>query len=229
MGAADLITLISEKLAQGSAYMIIAPILIGFLRFKKLEKHIKLLLCYMCVSAVVEMYGLLLVEKGTNNLFLFHISSFVEIIFLLFVYFRESETFLSKNYLYALLLINTFVALGDAFIWGSLKIFNAYSLTVGSVILIFVSIRYYYLLMKNLNVKRVERSAMFWVNTGVLIYYAGNLFTFAGTKFLSGYLSDFYLMWSLHSIMNIVMLLMFSTAFIWSKKTENIHNEMNVK
>lgn len=218
MGVVDLITIISEKLAQGSAYMIIGPILIGFLRFNKLEKHIKLLLYYLCVSAMVEMYGLLLVEKGTNNLFLFHISSFVEIIFLLWVYFKESKSFLSKNKLYFLLGLNCFIAFGDAFLWGSLKIFNAYSLTVGSVILIFVSIRYYYLLMKNLNVKRIERSAMFWVNTGVLIYYAGNLFTFAGTKFLSRSLSDFYLMWGLHSIMNIVMLLMFSTAFIWSRK-----------
>lgn len=222
MGTVDLIILLSKKLAQGSAYMIMVPILIGFFRFNKLETHIKLLLYYMCVSAMVEMYGLLLVEKGTNNLFLFHISSFVEIIFLLFVYFKESETLLSKNNLYVLLLVNTFVAFGDAFIWGNVKIFNAYSLTVGSVILIFVSIRYYYLLMKNLNVQRIERNAMFWVNTGVLIYYAGNLFTFAGTKFLSGSLFDFYLMWGLHSIMNILMLLMFSSAFVWSKKIEPI-------
>lgn len=218
MGAVDLVTIISEKLAQGSAYMIMGPILIGFLRIRKLEAHIRLLLYYLCLSATVEMFGLLLVEKGTNNLFLFHISSFVEIIFLLLVYYRESKTFLSKSNLYILLIVNSVAAFGDAFIWSSLKEFNAYSLTVGSVILIFVSIRYYYLLMKNLNVKRIERSAMFWVNTGVLIYYAGNLFTFAGTKFLSGSLSDFYLMWGLHSIMNIVMLLMFSTAFIWSRK-----------
>ena len=96
-----------------------------------------------------------------------------------------------------------------------LKNWNSYVYIVGSLFIMLFVIGYYYQLITNEEVKRLTNNSEFWIATGLIIFFAGNLPYLGMYNFLIKNYSD--LADSLSTILrllNIMMYSLFAYAYI---------------
>lgn len=177
------------------------PIVIGLKGFKKRELVLKVI-CVICfVSVCVDLISLKSPKYANqvNNFFLLF-----EFISLLIIYYNFPQQ--NKNRLvYISLGIVYFIFFIAELMFYSLKQFNSYSITLTSIVFIYFSVRYFYFLMRDLPTDQIQRLPMFWVNTGVLTYFAGGLFLFAMRNYvIAAFHDDQTIYWSFHNFLNII-------------------------
>lgn len=85
--------------------------------------------------------------------------------------------------------------LADFFFIQGPFIINSYSIVVGSIGFVVLSLLYFRKLLNDLPSTHVHRISMVWVNIAVLIYYGGNLFLFGLYNF---FISE---VWIVHNIL----------------------------
>ncbi len=90
---------------------------------------------------------------------------------------------------------------------------NSYSIVLSSVGFILFSLIYFRQLLINLPETFVHRVPMVWVNSSVLIYFSGNLFTFMLFNYLMSSI------WILHNILNIIKNILLFVAVWQSQRT----------
>ena len=138
-----------------------------------------------------------------------------EFIILNLIYAKPLELF-SKAKALIIIAILLFVGLFFTELLQSSKVeMSSNTLTFTSLLFIVFAVRYFYLLIRDLPTDQIQRLPMFWVNTGVLIYFAGGLFLFAMRNYLiSVFHDDQTIYWSFHNFLNIVKNLLFAVA-LW--------------
>ncbi len=133
---------------------------------------------------------------------------------LLFIYFVAGQNGKNKIVYIALGLVYILFFIAELSVYSH-KQLNSYSITLTSLIFIFFSVRYFYFLMRDLPTDQIQRLPMFWVNTGVLTYFAGGLFLFAMRNYVITVFNDNQTTyWSFHNFLNIVKNLLFAVA-LW--------------
>ncbi|HEY8937432.1 MAG TPA: hypothetical protein VIM65_19540, partial [Cyclobacteriaceae bacterium] len=82
---------------------------------------------------------------------------------------------------------------------------NTYTLIAESILVIIFSLYYFYWLLKELPTTQLQRLPMFWLNSGHIIYFSGNLFLFVFTSYLVNVLNNNLLVyWTIHNILGII-------------------------
>ncbi len=93
------------------------------------------------------------------------------------------------------------------------------SLTVESIIIVILSILTFHDLLKNAIYSNILSAPVFWINSGFLLFFSGNLLLHLFSHYLQEYAEKaFYELWGFHSILNIILYLFISIAF-WKTKT----------
>ncbi|KYG81689.1 hypothetical protein EV198_1896 [Roseivirga ehrenbergii] len=85
-------------------------------------------------------------------------------------------------------------------IWFEWGVFNTIGRSVECLIMIFLSLRLFYQFFKLEEDIFIDRSPIFWISIGVLVYFSGAFFTFTLSKYI---LTDAPL-WILHNISNVL-------------------------
>lgn len=124
----------------------------------------------------IECLGYFLIK---DNVWIFNIYVPLELIFyfLLFRYLIANE----KIKLLLLVFLIVFVAFSAANIlfFQGLHTFNNYTLSLGSVVIASCVLAYYKQLLNSSNPEQLIRVPMFWISTGLLLFYTCN-FVFMG-------------------------------------------------
>jgi hypothetical protein len=90
---------------------------------------------------------------------------------------------------------------------------------VGSIFLIITIIFYFIQLLKSDKIIVFHKNLLFWISIGLLLFHTGTLpFAIKTTSYalLNGIHNLFLIIW----ILAIIMYLIFTFGFIWSKKEE---------
>ena len=197
---------ISIVLSYCSSASIILPILASILRFRDLTKGLRILAFYALVSFITDFSSLLVLEVfKSDNFIILHYFTFVEY-GLLTLYYRSLSR--NKNIRIFLVLSVAFFLLLDiifSIIFKSIKAFDAYSTGIECILMIFISLCYFYSIFKELRIVRLERDPSFWINSGVLLYFAGTLFLFLCADILLNSNKETYVKyWGINLIINII-------------------------
>lgn len=189
----------------------LVPFLFGVKKFNNRIQGLKVvsLFCLLCFCFDVASLLSKRYVNEVNNLY-----RIFEFITLLYVYYT-----IWKNGKNRIVYISFALAYSLFFIaelsFNSQKQLNSYSITLTSLVFIYFSVRYFYLLMRDLPTDQIQRLPMFWVNTGVLTYFAGGLFLFAMRNYVITVFNDNQTTyWSFHNFLNIVKNLLFAVA-LW--------------
>ncbi len=199
-------------IAHISASSVTVPLLLGLGTWKHRGPEIELLVYLLIASLASDLIGLILFELSYN--------SYTIVNFFLLIQFLVCYHLLTSSH--NKFTLHRIIPLGFAvifivnylFIQGS-RVFNSYSNTIACYILMFFSIRYLHILLRDLPEENVIRIPLFWIAISVLTYYSGNLLLFVVNNYLTlGVNGSHASMWILHNILNFSKNIFFTVA-IW--------------
>jgi len=201
---------------------------IYFYKYKHTSlKYFLYLLWYITITEFFNWYidenhiiSLLYVDaKGKDyNYWPINILDTVSFLVYYYIYFKwitiKKFKFWIKNFaiLYVLLSI-----LNWRFIQNFFTELQSYLFIVGAIFLIISVLFYFIELLRSEKIVVFHKNLLFWVSIGLLIYYAGNIpfaAEFNGYALISGIHDLFLIVY----ILAILMYLIFTFGFIWSKK-----------
>lgn len=196
-----------------SSASIILPMIISLMRVKFLRKPYYPVVIYVWVTGFVEAaakyvkYGL----HESNNL-LYNCQTILEftLISLIFYYVFDRD-FLKKG---ILLLITLFIPIALVLIVENPFYFNENLNGTSGLLLILITLTYFYRLLQNMSIPILSHSAMFWISSGVLLYFSGTIFVYI---FSSVVFENNMPLWSINLYLNILFHIML-TIGIWQIK-----------
>lgn len=112
--------------------------------------------------------------------------------------------------------------------WTGLEVFPTVPVGIYSLTGIMLSVAYFLSLLNSLEIEYLEREPMFWVATGLLVYFSGNFLIWIGYNFLT-YDRDFFN--SIYSINTMLTILMhgFLLLAIFLNPNRNEHQKQLTK
>ena len=198
-------------LSDYSACSILLPVLAVFLTLTRQNKTLIRLSVFILVTAVLETIAKIYVHYGVNNMFLFHIYSYIEVFGLAWIFYDLVKNWMRRA-IVILVLIYLIFSLINISSWESLVEFNSNQRYVGGVAIIAMTLLYFNTLFVDAKIQRIEEDHYFWFSSILLIYTAGTLFLFILGKQV--HTEDNYMYWDLHSVLNIILNIGF-TLTLW--------------
>lgn len=207
-------------LLEVSGYSILAPVAIGIIRYGQLHGALKIFWWFVFVSALFEIVLNYTGIKGIENLVIINVFVIVQYVFFSWVFYRAFNSQVIKKGIAGMVAV--FVAFGAVnllFGQGTGR-FNTWTMGLESLLLMAVVLLFLYETFRQGRVPYLQRYPMFWVASGALLYFAGNLFLFIFINYvLAGSTNAAYAEWGIHSAINITANLCY-TAALWLSPTK---------
>lgn len=205
MKAIDLYIYISQA-------SILIPLFYGIKYYKKLSKSFKWFVWFFVFACIIEVFSTLSAFWFNNNLPLSHLYVVVE--FFTFIYLFKTNINFSKKVYFGLLFLFLVPSILDAFYFHSIFQFNSLARTLESIILVCISLYFYYINIHQKVTESLFKNPMFWLSTSVLIYFSISFFNFMTKSFMEendNILND--LADNIHALINIISSLLFAKSF----------------
>jgi len=187
------------------------PILSGFIYYSKINKPLRIILIYLCISFIINIIGSILAAYSINNLPLLHFYTIVELVTILF-YFKYAFSNKKTDFWIRIIMITfpLLCVINFTFI-QSLYEFNTYTRPFEAIIIIIFS--GIYLGSQNSEKEEFTRSGR-WVASGFLIYFCSSLYQFIFSNVVSLNTTHFVKMiiWNLHATFVLIMYIFFYLA-----------------
>ncbi len=157
-------------------------------------------------------------HHGINNMYVFHIYSYIEFIVISFIFYSLYKTKTYKiGVIFSVLLFYSFSIL-NVIKWESFNDFNSNQFAFEAVLIFFYCIGYYTELMQKPSVIHLEKSPEFLLVSGYFIYFSGTFMLFISSKELLMTNNEGY--WILNSVLNIMLNTIY-TIVLWQGKTKS--------
>ena len=195
---------IYEILAHISSTSVLIPLFIGALNFKTFNTSLKVLFFYLCASGITELVSFMMAHQKMNNTIVFLVFTVIEYISFLSLYCIEIKTPAFKKFYLFMLFFFGAIFLLNIFYFGGIDRIDTFSSTVESVVLIFTSIYYFYYILNNLHIPKLNQFYFFCINSAILIYFSMSLCLFLFSQYILQH-DQFILrpLWIIHNISNI--------------------------
>jgi hypothetical protein len=155
---------------------VLIPFITGLRYIKYLSKSFTFLLYFFALSVLTEI-GVLFMS---NNMLLLHIFTGVEFFALGYMYysfFKGKILFLNEAFV-IITISFAFIFVVDLTWFNDSESFNTLSRPYESLMMVALSLLFYYLFIKNELEKVLWEQPMYWLSTGVLIYFSTGIFLF---------------------------------------------------
>ena len=205
---------IAEVLTDISVISGLFPVVAALYNYRHLDSVLKLMALFCLLSIIPDFAGLITTHLKIvfNSLFLIHLFDIMAVIFFTLIYQRAfyKPVFKKMTLIFG---ITSFAALIFNVIFiESIWSYPSVSNTILSVFLIILSLVYFYELLSRQEFTYIEKQGMFWINSGVLFYYAITIFLFMlYMKINYADRSTYYMM---QSVMNIIANLLYSVGLL---------------
>ena len=204
--------------------MLLLPILVAVLtRHYKKPVHLKIIL-FSGFSLIMEHLS---TDDDTKNLFNENTNSpwyhlLTPLLFLLLTRFFSEYLDRGKHKYLAWFLPLMFLVLVilNAFAEGGLSGFPSKIIGLYSILGIVLSVGYFLHLLGSLSDYYIEKRPMFWVSSGLLVYFAGNFLLWIGLNYLNYDTGFFYSIYRINSILTFFLYSFFTIAICLDLKTD---------
>jgi len=191
------------------------PVLAALYNYRRLDSILRLMAIFCILSVIPDVAGLVasyLKLRHYNNLVLFHFFDMMAAVFFTLIYQRAFYKQLFKKITFILGGLSLLIMVCNAIFIEGLWKYPSVSNTVLCVLLIIFSLIYFYELLSRQEFTYIEKQGMFWINSGVLFYFAINIFLFMLYNDInSDQKADYYMM---QSVTNIIANLLFSVGLL---------------
>lgn len=189
------------------SYILLLTLSIGFIRLKYLKNELKFIWYFILLGAFSELLtrSLSYFYPKLNTLPGLHLYTILEFITVGLFYQTYFGNFFNRKILP--LIIVTFVTLAiinGIFIQGIFN-FNTYASGLEGILIIILSLLCFYKMLIELDTRNPTKQPIFWINSGFLFYFAGNLFIFILSNFIR---EDNYLLslaWGMHAFLMLIL------------------------
>lgn len=156
------------------------PVLVGLYCYRRLEPVMKLVACFLFVSAFTDWLcaTLLNLKLLHNNNFITHLYIVISLVILGQVYYKAFFIPLIKKVILILSVIGLLIMVYNIIFIEGIMVYPSISNTVLSVLMILFSLLYFYQLLNRQEFIHIENQPLFWVNASVLFYYSLTVFLF---------------------------------------------------
>lgn len=156
------------------------------------------------ISAIIEIVTLIFRDFNINNLLILHVFTFFEFTLLFVFYLLYFKLYFKVNILYSVLPIFYLIEYLDYKVNGYAKMDN-FSITIESSVFIVISLISFLFIMNRGSIEKIK-APFFWINSGILIYFSGNILLFTFCNYLNKSEHEMYkvLWFVIHSLLNIV-------------------------
>ena len=184
------------------------PFVSGLIFYRVLDKNLKILLIFIFVKIITDAVAITLAMHQLNNMWIFHIYTLLEYCFLTYILANWQQVKLSKIILFTSIFVFAMIWIISKFTIEKFILFDNYTSTLSSTLLTGLSLLTLFQIMKD-NLTGIFHDHRFWVSFAILIYAAGNFFTFA--------MATVYL-WSPHNMINILSNLCYTGGFLSNRR-----------
>ncbi|MCH2223659.1 MAG: hypothetical protein MK066_02740 [Crocinitomicaceae bacterium] len=200
-----------EGLTYLSPILLLVGLLLGLYVFNRLDNGHKIILLYFGFSLSIDAISRLLSFYEQSNIFLLPLLAFFELIVFTFLYFR---CLIGRFGIidWGLVLVGLLFMIWEVSNLISIDIaqFQSYSKAVGSLVIVFLSVRY---IVHVLNSEEDIKKDLLGLNNIILLFFAINLVIFLPINFLINEQSQLkFYFW----MINLLMLLVFYGLLIRS-------------
>lgn len=186
--------------------IIFCPLFLALINVRSYPKELKIITLQLLLVALIGSYSASLWLASKNNLPVLHIYTMVEFSTIMLFYQVVFKAVIQKKWFF--LLIGTFLifCLVNVFYIQNWYMFNTYPRTLESILVISASLYYYYKIMRQSLYVRIEKSPVFWINTGFFIYFSGSFLLFTLSNYILPLSKVFNLIvWQLHAFLSIIL------------------------
>ncbi|MDX9759442.1 MAG: hypothetical protein RBU27_09800 [Bacteroidota bacterium] len=198
-----------------SAFTVIVPLILSLLGIKKFDKGIQRFALYLGLVLLSETSGIFLGGVlDIPNLIVYDIFTALEYVFLILVFSAWHEDKLFRTAMLASIPVFLVVWLSATFIFQTSGSFDSIFLSIESIVFVFLSVVTLAKEMRDSSVLLVD-NPRFWVASGVLVYFAGNLFVFALIEqLLQPGVTRYHSAWMIHTALNVTKNILFTLGFL---------------
>jgi hypothetical protein len=139
----------------------------------------------------------------------------MEFLFFFWLYAAKSLQNLKLFYFFILIYFLSFFPIENYF--EKIKIVYSFNYCVGAFLLMILVFLEYHKQIVNDNILEFKQNKMFYINTGVLLFYIGNLPFFGLYKILINEPTIWNNYYIYFLVSNCIMYLLFAASFIWGK------------
>lgn len=203
-------------LVQFSVVAVAGAAAIGLGRYRRLGPTQRYLLVLTLLALLMEAVTRLLAHYKQPNLFLMPVDAVLEFVFLGLIYRRELQ--LARISRFIPLLLVGFV-LGSALAYSprfDKPQFSPVQHFIESMlVLAFVGFYFHREINRRHFTSRLEREPIFWISTGLLLYFLGNMFIFLASNYVLSQSKELGIrVWAIHALLYIFLNVMYGIA-LW--------------
>ncbi len=207
------------KLVISSASFFIAvPLTVAILRFRHLGTAMKIMACYVFLGAFIQYYSSYESAQKHNNLWLLHYYTPLEFACICWLYSHVLKDFVRTSAFWVLGLGFACLSALNSLFLQDIDTFNTYARSLEGILVILLCLIWFFRTLTELKIKRLEQDPVFWVNTGFLLYFSGNVLLFAFSNYIIHINRALNLyIWAFHALFSI-LLYFFITIGLWKAK-----------
>lgn len=193
-----------------SSFLVIVPFLIALIRFKKMEQIWRSLALLIFFDFSVEAIGHVLYFLKISNHFLWPVFIPVEFALLARIYQSEFKKMAIGRFIPIVTILFITYVIADSLMAPTDDLSAIPHFTEGVLILLLVMC-YYYKNLNSLIETRLEYQPMFWLSTGLFIYFSANSVIFIFSNYIQMLsLRFFNLIWFTHAIFNMLLYIFYT-------------------
>lgn len=201
----------------------IIPIAAAIIRHRHLNSKCWYIFLYLCITSASNIASRILAANHTTNMPLLHAYTVIEMFLFSIFFIQAFQSRQIKNYIRILIVLFPLFCLINFTYFQSIYQFNTYTRPVEAIIIIILSLLYWFKQEKPEDDERQWSDvAENWIISGILLYFSSTLFLFIFSNYLYSKFSieANKFIWNLHGGIVIFMYLFFAIAFFKSNKND---------
>lgn len=199
---------VQSAILQYSPLAVLPPLIAAGIGYKKFTRAYQVLSLHLLVVSVLGAIAVLMWYLKQNNLPLLHIYTAAEFVMVTWFYSYILQELVPRKVLLTGCIAFVLFSLINAIWIQSWFTFNTLPRSIESLWVICLTLTCYYQMLSELKIRKMERSPIFWINTGFFFYFSGALFLFALSNYILSlnHQLNIYI-WTLHACFSILLYL----------------------
>lgn len=201
-----------------SIFSVLIPLSLAIVQWKKIPREIATLRWLLIAGLILDITQRTLGILKQRNEWPGDIFMFIQFTILLYIFSQQFDRNTIFKIIYSVAI--SFCAMIILFVDGAAALIRSSALD--GLVLIIVSIAFFYKLLNELKVVNIHRLPILWIAFATLFYYSGNFFVFLARSYMEQDLETFSFFWTwVHNSLNIIKNILFAIALWQSYRTLN--------
>lgn len=207
------------KLIDISLFSILLPSGMVFFTWKHLSRSLRIIAIFILFTLLLETASKYHHIEGKNNMYLFHLFTSTEMIFLTFYFRSLFQGNLVKRMLEVLLIGFLAFSVWNVYNNEPLHVFPSRQRYTECILIILVSMYFFIQLFQRSQVTNLTTYPHYWLVSGFLLYFAGTFFlNIVGDIAINTNKLGFFA-YDIHSVLNIFLNITYTLALWLNRRT----------